>query len=61
MVTLLDIRSAAFWDRWICLDCGAAEEVDIPEGLEITGRCECGGTIRNAATVLEIWEKIDEG
>lgn len=63
VATLIEVREAAFWSQWICLDCGGTEdcaESPLDEALEITGICsDCGGTLRKAAVVLEILGKVE--
>lgn len=52
MITREQLNTAAFWERDICLDCGAA-------GEDLDPVCACGGKVYLAAEVLEILGKVE--
>lgn len=58
-MTLLrrEIESAAFWDRWVCLDCEEVVDAERLEGERPT--CgECGGETILPAEQLHRWLEL---
>lgn len=59
MVTVEELKEAAFWDRWICLECGETCEDDETEiGVVPCPTCRDEPLMQRAVFILGVLERV---